>query len=54
MAQWIRPRTLSREVAGSNLLPAATAPLGHGQGTLSSCLVPRKGLKSVGPSIACF
>ena len=52
MAQWTRPRTLNREVPGSNLLAAAVVPLGkelypHG-------LVPRKGLKVVGPLVACL
>ena len=28
VAQWIRPRTLNREVPGSNLLAAAVVPLG--------------------------
>ena len=27
VAQWIRPRTLNREVPGSNLLAAAVVPL---------------------------
>ena len=27
-SQWIRPRTLNREVLGSNLLAAAVVPLG--------------------------
>ena len=35
MAQWIRPRTLNREVPGLNLLTAAVVPF-DGQGTLSS------------------
>ena len=38
VAQWIRPRTLSREVLGSNLLAAAVSALG--QGTLSSSPSP--------------
>ena len=28
MAQWIRPRSLNREVPGSNLLAVAVVPLG--------------------------
>ena len=50
MAQWIRPRTLNCEVSGSNLLPAAVVPLGNA--LFSNCLVPRKGLKTVGPLLA--
>ena len=47
MAQWIRPRTLNREVPGSNLLAAAVYS-DLGQGTLSSLpIVPRKGQKAV-------
>ena len=52
MAQWIRPRTLNREVPGPNLLTAAVVPLGK---TLyPHCLVPRKGLKAGGPLVACL
>ena len=52
MAQWIRPQTLDREVPGSNLLAAAVVPLGK---TLyPHCLVPRKGLKAVGPLVTCL
>ena len=47
MAQWIRPQTLNREVPGSNLLAAAVVPLG--KALYPHCLVPRKGLKAVGP-----
>ena len=48
MAQWIRPRTLNYcEVSGSNLLAAAVVPLG--KALYPHCLVPRKGLKAVGP-----
>ena len=46
VAQWIRPRTLNREVPGSNLLAAAVVPLG--KALYPHCLVPRKGLKAVG------
>ena len=47
VAQWIRPRTLNREVPGSNLLAAAEVPLGKAH--YPHCLVPRKGLKADGP-----
>ena len=50
VAQWIRPRTLNREVPGSNLLAAAVVPLG--KALYPHCLVPRKGLKAIGPLIA--
>ena len=43
MAQWIRPRTLNREVIGSNLLAATVVPLD--KALYPYCLVPRKGLK---------
>ena len=52
MAQWIRPRTLNREVPGANLLAAAEVPLG--KALYSHCLVPRKGLKAVGPLVGCL
>ena len=53
MAQWIRPQTLNRnEVPGSNLLAAAVVPLG--KALYPHCLVPRKGLKAVGPLVACL
>ena len=52
MAQWIRPRTLSREVPGSNLLAAAAMPLG--KALYPHYLVPRKGLKIVGLLVACL
>ena len=52
MAQWIRPRTLNSEVPGSNLLAAAVLPLG--KALYPHCLVPRKGLKTVGPLVACL
>ena len=52
MAQWIRPRTLNREVPGSNLMAAAVLPLGK---TLyPHSLVPRKGLKAVDPLVVCL
>ena len=52
MAQWIRLLALNREVPGSNLLAAAVVPLGK---TLyPHCLVPWKGLKAVGPLVACI
>ena len=52
VAQWIRPRTLNREVPGWNLLAAAVVPLG--KALCLHCLVPRKGLKAVGPLVACL
>ena len=52
MAQWIRPQTLNREVPGSNLLAVAVVPLG--KELYPHCLVPRKGLKAVGPLDACL
>ena len=52
VAQWIRPRTLNREVPSSNLLAAAEVPLG--KALYPHYLVPRKGLKAVGPLVACY
>ena len=52
VAQWIRPQTLSREVPSSNLLAAAVVPLG--MALYSHCLVPWKGLKTIGPLVACL
>ena len=52
MAQWIRPRTLNSEVPGSNLLAAAVVPLG--KAFYPHCLVPRKGLKAVGPWLLAY
>ena len=52
MAQWIRPRTLNREVPGSNLLAAAVVPLS--KALYPHCLVPWKELKAVGPLVACL
>ena len=51
MAQWLRPQTLNLEVPGSNLLAAAVVPLG--KALYPHCLVPRKGLKAIGPIVAC-
>ena len=51
VAQWIRPRTLNREVPGSNLQAVAVVPLG--KALYPHCLVPRKGLKTIGPP-GCF
>ena len=52
VAHWIRPQTLRREVPGSNLLALAVVSLGK---TLyPHCLVPRKGLKPIGPLVACL
>ena len=52
VAQWIRPQTLNREVPGSNLLAATVVPLG--KALYSYCLVPLKGLKAIGPLVACL
>ena len=52
MAQWIRPRTLNREVPGANLRAVAVVRLG--KVLYPHCLVPRKGLKAVGPLVACL
>ena len=52
MAQWIRPWTLNCEVPGSNLLAAAVVPVG--KVLYPHCLVPRNGLKAVGPLVACL
>ena len=52
MAQWIRPQILNHEVPGLNLLAAAAVPLG--KALYSHCRVPWKGLKAVGPLVACL
>ena len=52
VAQWIRPRTLNREVPSSNLLASAVVPLG--KALYLHCLVPQKGLKAIGPLVACL
>ena len=52
MAQWIRPRTLNHEVPGSDLLAAAVVALG--KALYPPCLVPRKGLKAVGPLVVAY
>ena len=52
MAQWIRSRTLRREVPGSNLLATAVVPLF--KALYPHFLVPRKGLKVVGPLHSCL
>ena len=52
MAQWIRPRTLNREVPGSNLLAVVVVSLG--KALYPHCLVHRKGLEAVGPLVACL
>ena len=51
VAQWIRPRTLNREVPGLNLA-SAVVPLG--KALYPHCLVPQKGLKAIGPVVACL
>ena len=43
----LRPQTLNCEVPGSNLQAAAVVPLG--KALYPHCLVPRKGLKAIGP-----
>ena len=52
VVQWIRPRTLSREVPGSNLLTAAVVPLG--KAFYPHRLVPWTGLKAVGPLVLAY
>ena len=52
VAQWIGPLTLNCEVPGSNLL--AVAGVSVGKAPYPHCLVPRKGLKAVGPIVACL
>ena len=52
MAQWIRPWALNREVPGSNLMAAAVVLLG--KSLYPHCLVPWKGLKPIGPLVACL
>ena len=52
MAQWIRPWTLNHEDPGSNLLATAVVPLGKIY--YPHCLVPRIGLRAVGPLVACL
>ena len=52
MAQWIRPQTLNCEVPGSNLLAAAIVPFGKALNPHRP--VPQKGLKAVGPLVACL
>ena len=54
MAQWIRPRTLNREVPSSNLLAAAVCIVPSGKALYPHCPVPRKGLKVIGPLVACL
>ena len=52
VAQWIRPQTLNCEVPSLNMLATAVVPLGK---TLyPHCLVSWKGLKAVGPLVACL
>ena len=51
MAQWIRLWTLNCEVSSSDLA-AAVVPLG--KALSPHCLVPQKGLKDVGPMVACI
>ena len=48
----VRPRSLNREVPGSNLMVAAVVPLG--KALYPHCLVPLKGLKAFGPLVACL
>ena len=52
VAQWIRPRTSSCDVPSSNLPVAAVVPLG--KALYPHCLVPRKGLKAVGPWLLAY
>ena len=50
VAQRVRPKTLNREVPGSNLLVAAVVSLG--KALYPHCPVPQKGLKAFGPLVA--
>ena len=52
MPEWIRPRTLNRDVAGSNLLGAAVVPLS--KALYTRCPVLRKGLKPLDPSLLAY
>ena len=52
VAQWIRSQTLNPEVPGLNLLAGGVVPLG--KALYPHCLVHRKGLKAVGPLVACL
>ena len=52
VAQWIRPQTLNNEVPGSNPLAVAVVPLS--KALYTHCLVPQKGLKAIGPLVACL
>ena len=52
VVQWIRPHTLNREVPVLNLLSATVVPLG--KALYPHCLVPQKGLKAIGPLVACL
>ena len=52
VAQCIRPHTLNCEVPCLNLLAAAAVPLG--KALYPHYQVPRKGLKAVGPLVACL
>ena len=58
VAHWIRPQTLNREVPSSNLMTAAVVPLGKALYPHClvpwKCVLPRKGLKAVGPLVACL
>ena len=49
VAQWTRPRTLNREVSGSNLLAAVVVSY---LALYPHCPVPRKRLKVVGLLVA--
>ena len=52
VVQWIRRRTLTCEVPGSNPLAAAVVSLG--KALYPHCLVLRRGLKAVGPLVTCL
>ena len=54
MAQWIRPHTLNREVPVPICWHLAAAVVPLGKALYPHCLVPRKGLKAVGPLVACL
>ena len=52
VAQQIRPQTLNCELSSSNMLAAAVVPLG--KALYPHCLVPWRGLKAIGPLVACL
>ena len=47
-------KTMDSQSGGARFESAGSDSSALGQGTLSSCLVPQKGLKAIGPLVACF